>query len=123
MEVKCGVAIAGFVFIPLKSLRLAKTASGLLDLRKLAKKFRPAAKLYNDLSLAKYSKAAPRGFGTPKETLTTIESIGKISDLVKLLPNLRRALSSADFSQISLDIAEVAGLKPCVQGLADAMAG
>lgn len=123
MEVKCGVAIAGFVFIPLKSLRLAKTAGGLLDLSKLAKKFRPAARLYNDLSLAKYSKAAPRGFGTPKETLATIESVGHVSDLVKLLPNLRRALSSADFSQISLDIAEVAGLKPCVQGLADAMAG
>jgi hypothetical protein len=123
MEVKCGVAVAGFLFIPLKSLRLAKTAGGLLDLRKLAKKFRPAAKLYNDLSLVKYTKAAPRGFGTPKETLATIENIGHIGDLVNLLPDLRRALSAADFNQISLDIADVAGLKPCVQGLADAMAG
>jgi hypothetical protein len=122
MEAKCGVAISGFIFLPLKSLRAAKTASGLLDLRKLAVKFRPAAKVYNALSLAKYTPDAPRGFKSFGEVRSRIQDANDAHELVTLLPDLRQAISARDLHEIALDIADVADLNSCVEGLANAMA-
>jgi hypothetical protein len=119
LKAECAAAVTGWLFLPLKSLQAAKTAKGLLDLRKLSKAARPIGKLYNDLSLAKYVKGAPAGLRTPAEAKQTFDNIKSVITLVDLLPDLRKAVSTADFSELALDIADVTGLKPCVQGLAD----
>ncbi len=117
LEAQCGAAIAGFLFLPLKSLKAAKTAKGLVDLRKLKKDLRPIGKLYNKLSLIKYNKKAPTGFRTPKQTLATVDGVRKAKDLIRLLPNLRKAVSATDFNELALNIAEITGLKPCVEAI------
>lgn len=114
---QCAVAVAGFVFIPIRSLKLAKGADGLLALSALDKRFHPAAVLYNKLSIVKYKSNAPKGLRTPKEVLQRIDHVHKASDLARLLPELFAAMSAHDFSEVAADIAEVAGLKPCVQAL------
>jgi hypothetical protein len=113
-KIECGVGVAGWLSLPLKSLRLAKTASGLLNVEKIAKPLQPVARLYNTLSLAKYTKRAPRGFRTFPETKKTIKRVKRVNKLVELLPDLKRALSARDFHQVALDIAEITALKPCV---------
>jgi hypothetical protein len=123
LEVKCGAAVAGFVFIPIKALKAAKTTKGLLDLRKLRASWRPAARFYNRLSLVHYRKAAVRGFRTPAETHATFGAASKAWKLVKLLPNLRSAVSSSEFHEMALNHADVLGLKPCVQAIVAGLDG
>jgi hypothetical protein len=106
--------------LPTRALQLNKTASGLLKVDSLAKPLQPSAKLYNDLSLAKYLKGAPGGLRTPAEMKKTVDELKEVAKLITLLPDIRKSISAHDFSEVAYDISEITGLEPCVQGLANA---
>jgi hypothetical protein len=119
LEVECGFAIA--MLDPLNVFGDAKTADGLYDLRKIKQKYRPIAKLYNDIMSAKFGKNAPAGFRTGAEVIDKIKNARTAYAIIKLLPNIARAVSKGDFSQIALDVADITGLKPCVQGIVNGL--
>lgn len=119
LEVECGFAIA--LLRPLKGLDALKTAAGFYDLRKIKRSVRPIAKLYNDIKRAKFSKHAPAGFRTWGEVINKIHKAHSAWAVVKLLPNIAKAVSVGDFSQFALDMDEILGLKPCVQGIVNAL--
>lgn len=85
-------------------------------------KLRPVGRLYNDLSLAKYTKHAPKGFRNPHEAIESIDHVHDASELVALLPDLKQAVSNRDFNESALDLADISGLKPSVVGLVNALA-
>jgi hypothetical protein len=119
LEAECGFAIV--IGSKFKDLEALKTASGLYDLRKVRKDLRPVAKLYNDIKRAKFAKSAPAGFRTWGEVIDKIKKAKHAWDVMKLLPNIAKAISAEDFNQIALDIGDIAGLKPCVQGILTAI--
>lgn len=121
LEAKCGAGIASLVFLPLKSLKVAETASGLLDLSKLPAGLRAIGKVYNDLSKATFLKSAPKGFKTPLEAFHRLENLKQAWEAARLLPDLKLALKPKNYSEIALDITKIAGLKSCVQLVADAI--
>jgi hypothetical protein len=120
LEAQCAVGVAGLIFLPLKSLDLIEAAKGISVINKLPAKLRPLGRFLYDLYHAKYSKHAPRGFRNGKESVATIKGIHKAWQLIKALPDLAKAISRSDFSQIALDLDGILGLKPCVQAVADA---
>ena len=77
----------------------------------------PLARLVNDLRSVKFGKQAPRGFRTAGELSDKLEDVRTAADVVLLLPDLARALRKIDYSRIAQDIADLAGVKACVQGL------
>jgi hypothetical protein len=121
LETRCGATIAGFVFIPLKLLNTALDSKGLVILSKLPRQLHASAELYNKLSVVKYLPGAPKSLSTPKNAHDTFDRLKKVRDFIKLLPDLRQAVSSADFNEIALDIADVAGLRPCVQAVVNGL--
>lgn len=123
LEAECGFGITKLIFLPLKSLKLVEAAKGSSIIDKLPAKSRPVAKFLYDLAHAKYSKRAPRGFRNGAETVKTIFKIHDAYHLIRVLPNLAKAISKADFSQIALDLDDIAGLRSCVQAVADGLAG
>lgn len=123
LEAECGVHIFALVYLPLKSLDLIEAAKSADVIGKLPAKLRPAAKLLYDLYHAKYSKYAPRGFESGAQAVKTLWHLKTAADLIRKLPDIAKAVSKADFSQIALDIDEIAGLKSCVQAVADGTAG
>jgi hypothetical protein len=122
LEAKCAFQIAGIVFPPLKGLKFAKTAKGLYDLRKVSKKYRPLAKFVNDLKSIKLSQHAPKGFRTSGEVYTKLKKAKHAKDVIVIAIELGRHISKKDYARIARDIAELAGLKACIQGLANAVA-
>jgi hypothetical protein len=123
LELECGVGVAGLIFLPLKSLKLVEAAKGLDVIDKLPASTRPTAKFLYDLYHAKFSKSAPAGFRSGAEAVSTIGKLKKAYQLVELLPDIAKAVSKADFSQIALDLDDIVGLKSCVQAVADGLAG
>jgi hypothetical protein len=123
LEVECGVAVASLIFLPLKALKLVEAARSIDVLKALPAKARPAAKFLYDLYHATFSRHAPAGFRNGAEAVSTIGKVKHAWELIKILPDLAKAVSHADFSQIALDLDDIAGLKPCVQGVADGLAG
>jgi hypothetical protein len=123
LEVECGVAIFKLIFLPFKELKLIEAAKTSDVIAKLPIKFRPIAKFFYDLAHAKYSKNAPRGFRDGSQAIETIRRIMDASRLIRDLPDLAKAVSLPDFSRIALDIDDIVGLKSCVQGVADGLAG
>jgi hypothetical protein len=119
LEAECAFAILPFA--PLKAFDVAKTAAGLYDLRKVSKGVRPIAKLYNLLKTVKILKDAPPGFRTGSEILARIKNASTAWKVVSLLPDIAKALSASDYEQFALDLAEIAGLKPCVEAVADSL--
>jgi hypothetical protein len=118
---KCAKGVGTAFSAPLKALKIikdAKTAKGLYDLRRVPKKYRPYAKLYNDLVLSPISKNAPKGFRTGKDIWDRVQNAKSIKEVILLLPNIRKALSGADYSQFALDISEVLDIDDCVKLLA-----
>jgi hypothetical protein len=93
------------------------------DLGKLPAKIRPAARFIYDLYHAHYSKDAPAGFRSGDEAVKTVGRAKEAYQLVELLPDIARAVSRTDFSQLALDLDAIAGFKPCVQAVADGEAG
>ncbi|MGN6275524.1 MAG: vWA domain-containing protein [Solirubrobacterales bacterium] len=112
LEVQCGVELSlGKV---LKGLVLAK---GLIDLRKVKKAYRPLARLVNTIRSAKFLRGAPAGFRTPEQVLSKIGHVKDVIDLIRLLPEIAKSVSRADFKQIALEIGDLAGARACVKGL------
>jgi hypothetical protein len=123
LEVACGFGITKLLYLPFKSLKLIKAAKSLSIIDRLPIKLRPRAKFIYDLAHAKYSRHAPRGFSTGAQAVETIDRIKDAYKLIKKLPDLHRAVSAHDFSEFVLDLDDIAGLKSCVQAVADGMAG
>ena len=107
---KCAAAIA----INFPELRLAKAAGGLYDLNKVTKTFKPLAKLYNDLKKAKLLPDAPKGYKTFDQIKTKLEHVHSVLDIVKMVPDLSRAIPKKEFSVIFNDMVDLAGVRPCV---------
>jgi hypothetical protein len=122
LEAQCGFAIASLTVPELKVFKAAKTARGTYRLSKLAKKYRPAAKLYNDLARIKLSRHGPKGYRTVGEIYAKFHRGKHAYDVIKVLIELHRHLSRHDYLLIARDVAELAGLRPCIQGLANAVA-
>jgi len=122
LEVECGVGIAGLLFLPAKYLKLIKVAKTLAVLGRLPAKLRPTARWVYDLLHAHYSKHAPAGFRTGAETYTTLHHLGHAWQLVLKIPDIYKAVSHADFSQLALDLDDILDLRPCVQAVADGLA-
>ncbi len=116
-EAECGFGIASWIVPGLNDLRALKTADGLYDLTKVNKRLRPLAKLINDIKSAKFGKHAPRGFRTGAEVIDKLKKAKSAYDVVKMLPDLAKAASRADFKRIAGDLADLAGLKPCIDGI------
>jgi hypothetical protein len=119
LEAECGFAIA--TLGPLKALDALKTASGFYDLRKIKKSVRPIAKLYNDIKRARFSQHAPPGFRSWGDVIDKIRKAHSAWQVVSLLPNIAKAVSAEDFNQIALDMSDILGLKPCVQGIVNSI--
>jgi hypothetical protein len=118
LEAKCGFDIV--LIKAFKALKALKTARGLYDLSKVKKAspaLVPLARLVNDLRSVRFGKQAPHGFKTAGEVLHKLQDVRKAADVVLLLPDLARALRKIDYSRIARDIADLAGVKACVQGL------
>lgn len=118
LEAECGFSVAGYIIPAIKALRVAKTANGLYDLSKASPRFRPWAKALNLLSLAKYTKRAPRLVATPT---AAIGALGHGVDLATWLPALIKGISVRDFEKVATALAGVAGLHACLAGLANAL--
>jgi hypothetical protein len=123
LEVECGVSVAGLIFLPLKGLKLVEAAKSADVIAQLPAKARPTAKFLYDLYHAKFSAHAPVGFRSGAEAIHTLSKIKKAYELVKLLPDIAKAVSHADFDQIALDLDDILGLRPCVEGVAEGLAG
>lgn len=123
LEAECAVGVAGLLFLPLRSVRLVEGARSLDVLGRLPVSVRPAAKLVYDLAHGRYSTHAPKGFRTGAETIATLSKLHKGYEIILKLPDLARALVGTGYSQIALDLDEIAGLKPCVQAVAEGVAG
>ena len=94
-----------------------ETAKGLYVLSKIGKKYRPAAKLINDVKTAKFLPDAPRGLRTGDDVIKRIDNVKSAKDLVFLVADLSHAVSWNDFKQIALDLGDIAGVSGCVEGL------
>lgn len=116
-EVKCGVSVAMIVLPFTKAVKGLKTARGLYDLRKVRKDLRPLAQLYNDLMTVKFGHNAPAGFKTGAQVIGKLKAAHSAWAVVRMLPSLAKALSARDYERIAKDIADLAGLHACVQGL------
>ena len=123
LEVECGVAVASLLYLPLKSLKLVEAAKRATVIAKLPAKLRPAAKLVYDLSHARFLKHAPPGFRSGPQAFNTISNLKYGYQLIERLPDIAKAISKRDLSQIALDLDDILELKSCVQAVADGLAG
>jgi hypothetical protein len=123
LEVECGVAVASLLYLPLKSLKFVEAAKSASVIAKLPAKLRPGAKLIYDLSHARFLKHAPPGFRSGPQAVSTISNLKHGYELIEKLPDIAKAISKGELSQIALDLDEVLGLKSCVQAVADGLAG
>lgn len=121
LEVQCGIGIASLIFLPLRSLKLIEAAKTIAVIDQLPGKVQPVARLLYDIAHARFSRNAPAGFRNGAEAVKTIENVHKAYQLIELLPDLAHAVSKADFSEIALDLDEIAGLRSCVEGVANAV--
>jgi hypothetical protein len=121
LEGECAAAVAQIILPQLRSIKTLKTAKGLYDLRKVKKSLRPLAKLFNDLMTFKFGSKAPVGFKTGADVIKKLKAARTAYGVLRLLPNLVKALSSADFSEIALDLDKYFHLTPCVQAVANAL--
>jgi len=121
LEFECGFGVAKLVVGPLKILEAAKTADGLYNLSKVKKQFQPLARFFNDIKKAKFGKHAPRGFRTGAEVIDKLKKAKTAYKVIMLLPDIAKAVSKADFSEIALDMDDILGLRPCVEGIVNAL--
>jgi hypothetical protein len=119
LEAECGASIVFTFANPLKKL---KTAKGLYDLRK-AGRAKPIAKLANDLLKIKYIKGAPKGYRTGADLVEKFKKAKDAKDLIDVLLKVWRYLPKSEYGLLARDIADIAGLHSCVQGLANALSG
>lgn len=111
---KCLIAIA----IDFPELRGAKLVSGLYDLKKVSKALKPIAKLYNDLKKVKLLPDAPKGYRTFGEIKRKLEHVHRVLDVVKMIPDLVRAIPKREIGVIVNDLIDLAGVRPCIDLIA-----
>lgn len=121
LEAECGFGVASLIAGPLKLLDAAKLANGFYRLSKVQKKLRPLAKLINDFRKAKFGKHAPRGFRTAPEVVKRLLDANTAYEIMRLLPDIAKAVSKVDYSEIALDLDDILGLRPCVDGIINAI--
>ena len=80
-------------------------------------------KFLYDVTHAKYLKHAPKGFRSGAEAADTFGKVKLAYEVILKLPDLAKAVSKADLSEIALDLDDILGLKPCVEAVADGLAG
>jgi hypothetical protein len=105
-----------------KALEAFKAASGAYDLSEVSKALYPLAKLYNDLRKVygdKFFKDAPVGYRSFKELKATYERAKTVIEIVRVVPALAKAASRGQLREIAEDIADLAGVKSCVQALVE----
>lgn len=119
---KCTFAVASILFLSLKTLHIVEIAKGIDVLSKVPKRLYPIAKLFYDLSHDKYLPKAPVGYRSFAEVYKKVEDAQKAIGIIKLIPALYKALAKSDFNQLALDLDNILGLRPCVQGLANLVA-
>jgi hypothetical protein len=122
LEAKCAFGIVTLIVPALKALKLIKAMKAADEIAKLPAKARPLAKFLYHAYHTRFLPGAPHGLRSFEELVKTLGHLKSGADLVQLLPKLWRAVSHRDYSQLALDIADVAGLHACVQGLANAVA-
>ncbi len=118
---ECAAAVAAIILPQLRSIKALKTTKGLYDLRKVKKSLRPLAKLFNNLKTFKFGPKAPAGFKTGADVIKKLKAARTAYGILKLLPDLAKALSSTDFSEIALDLDKYFHLTPCVEAVANAL--
>ncbi len=121
LEFECGFGVARIIVGPLKILAAVKTADGLYDLSKVQKGLRPVAKLINGIRKAKFGKHALPGFRTGGQVIKRLKNIKTAYEVVEILPDLAKAVSRTDLSEIALDLDGILGLRPCVEGVVNAL--
>jgi hypothetical protein len=118
--VQCGFEVATLFAPVLKSLHIIETAKTAVVLAKIPKRFRPVAKFLYDVSHARFSKRAPRGFRNFAELWQTLRKVKKASEVIKMLPSIAAAVSKADYTKIATDLVNITGLQSCVDAILDA---
>jgi hypothetical protein len=110
---KCAVAVV-MNFPDLKAL---KGADGLYDLSKVAKLNKglvPAATLSNKLSSIKLLPGAPNGYKTAGQILGKLKTVKTAADIIRMLPDLKKAMNKTDFLVIYHLLVEFTGVQPCI---------
>lgn len=120
LMVQCGFEVATLFAPVLKSLHIIETAKTAVVLAKIPKRFRPVAKFLYDVSHARFSKRAPRGFRNFAELWQTLRKVKKASEVIKMLPSIAAAVSKADYTKIATDLVNITGLQSCVDAILDA---
>jgi hypothetical protein len=82
---------------------------------------RLVAKFYNRILTAKFGKNALPGFRTGPQVIKRVRQALTAYKLVKLLPDIYKAISRTDFNELALDVDDIVGLRPCVDGLVNAL--
>lgn len=108
----CGTRLS--IGKPLKTLAL-KEGSG--EIHRLKKKLQPLAKLLHDIRAARFRASAPRGTRTSTALIRRLEHRRTAIGLIKLLPDVAKAVTRADFERIASDLAELDGARTCASEL------
>ncbi len=112
-KTKCEIALA----MNFPDVKWLKGADGLYDLVKVAQKDKgllPAARLYNRIYSIKLLPGAPKGFQTAGQIRDKLEGIHEVSDAIKMLPDLKKAMNREDFAAIFNLMVDFLGVRPCV---------
>ncbi len=110
---KCEIALV----LNFPDLKWLKGADGLYDLARVAQKDKgllPAARLYNKIYTIKLLPGAPKGFQTAGQIRGKLDGIHKVSDAIKMLPDLKKAMNKEDFVAIFNLMVDFFGVRPCV---------
>jgi hypothetical protein len=121
LEAECGMSIA-FLFLPAKYLKLIDDAKALTVIKRLPRKLRPVGHFWFDIFHDHYSKHPVPGFRNPAQAYNTLTHIKLAWKLILKIPDIFKAVSHAEFSQLVLDLDEILELRPCIQAVADGLA-
>lgn len=113
----CGFNVAAIIVKPLKLVKLKLTKKGLVNVKAVKPSWRPIARIYNILAKSRISRKAPKGFRTAEEIVIKMSKVKKAHEFLDLLPKIQQAISAADFLALTKQVAKIAGLESCVDGV------
>ncbi len=117
LEAKCAFGIVTLVAPALKAIKIIEAADSATIIASLPDKMRPFAQFLYDLYHARFLKDAPAGYQTPAEVISKLRSVKTAHELLKVMPELARAIANNDYGRLATDLADIAGLKACIQGV------
>ena len=97
------------------ALKLVKVAKSVSVLDQLPAKTRPVAIFSYHLYHDKFNRDAPVGYRSFDEVRNTFKRAELVIQIVEMLPDIAKAVSKNDYSQLALDLDNILGLRPCVQ--------